>query len=236
MSVDAAPDRLHRLRRVAIIVIIVSLSVTALIGIITLLSASFGELQVRVMLSTLVIGAFSIIALCDLAIVGLRFRWSGLIGLALAVVALILTLVLIWWVSGAAPPEGLWKTTAILGLLAVSFAHANLLLQLGDRQRSVVRVGLWVTLGLIALLAILVIVLIVNQDVGSDGYARLLGTVAILDVLGTIVVPVLGAFLRDGASGTRRLVLDVPAELDARLAAAGPTREAAALAALEKLL
>ncbi len=192
-----------RWRRVAVLAIIVSLSVTALVGIFALLFGTFTEVQGRIMLTTGLIGVVSVLALCDLAGLDRRFRWVCIAGLSLAAVTLVTGLLIIWmnW-EGGVGSEVLWKTFGLAGLAAVSAAHASLLLLLGGRTNPVVRFGLWVTLGLIALLYLLLAALIVtNGDVGSEGYARLIGTVAILDVLGTIVVPVVALFLRDDRNG-----------------------------------
>lgn len=231
-------------RRIAIIVIIVSLSISALIGIVTLLTGSgFGETQGKIMLSTLVIGVFGVLSLCDLAVAGKRYQWSGYLGIIASAVALAVGLYLIWSAGGSEAQDTLWKTLALASIAAVSFAHANLLLLLANRRRTAVKVGLWATIGLIAALAILLALLIITDgDIGTDAYARLIGTVAILDVLGTIVVPVIGAILRDGAqvSGTVPLTILVPHELDARLAdvaaVSGDTKEAVALAVIRQYL
>ncbi len=194
---------LKRWRRIAVIAIIVSLSVTALVGIFAVLFGTFNEVQGRIMLTTGLIGVASILALCDLAALDRAFRWLSIAGLALVGVTLIVGLILIWtdW-DGGLDAEVLWKTFGLAGFAAVSAAHGSLLLLLGGRTNPVVRFGLWVTLGLIATLYLLLAALIVtNGDVGSEGYARFIGTVAILDVLGTIVVPVVALFLRDPRDG-----------------------------------
>jgi epoxide hydrolase len=216
---------LKRWRRVAVIAIIVSLSVTALVGIFALLFGSFNELQGRIMLTTALIGVVSILALCDLAGIDRGFRWMSFAGLGVTTVTLLAGLFLVWvdW-SGGADWEVLWKTFGLAGFAAVSAAHASLLLLLGGRTNPVVRFGLWATLGLIGILYLLLAALIVtNGDVASDGYARLVGTVAILDVLGTIVVPVVALFLRDAGTGSpeRAAAPIVPA------ATAAPTPTAA---------
>ncbi|HYI32484.1 MAG TPA: epoxide hydrolase, partial [Glaciibacter sp.] len=194
-----ATGGLKRWRRIAVIAIIVSLSVTALVGIFALLFGTFNELQGRIMLTTALIGAVSILALCDLARIDRGFRWISVTGLAVTAVTLLAGLVLVWfdW-SGGENLEALWKTFGLAGVAAVSAAHASLLLLLGGRTNPVVRFGLWVTLALIGILYLLLAALILtNGEIASDGYARLVGTVAILDVLGTIVVPVVALFLRD---------------------------------------
>jgi hypothetical protein len=252
-------DRLRAIRRVAIIVIIASLSITALIGIVTLLTGDFGDVQRKIMLTTLAIGLFSIVSLCDLAVAGRRFQRAGYLGILVSLVALVAALILIWTDFGSMQPEALWKTFGLTTIAGVSLAHANLLLLLGERRRSVVRIGLWVTVALIALLAVLLWLLILtNGDIGTDGYGRLVGTVAILDVLGTIVVPVVSKFLRDERMGAslveaavreavpsvlpltepRPLMIQLPRELGERLTAAaiksGRTEQDVAIAAIEK--
>lgn len=227
---------LRSARRAAIIAIIVSLSLTALIGIVTLLSGDFGSTQGKVLLTTLLLAGFSITVLCHLAVVGRALQAVGFVGVAVSGVALIAGLILIW--GEVSFSDDLWKTFGTFGVLSVSFAHANLLLLLGQRRNAVVRVLLYFTVACVGLVALLICLPILTEgDIpGSNGesYWRFLGVVAILDVLGSIVLPVTGRFLRD--ERRIRLELELTEELDARLtaAAAGGSREAAALAALEK--
>lgn len=232
---------LRTARRSAIIAIIVSLSLTALIGIITLLSGDFGETQGKVLLTTLLLAVFSITVLCHLAVVGRALQVVGFIGVGVSAVALVAGLLLIWrdW-GNFNDIEPLLKTFGVAGVLAVSFAHANLLLLLGQRRNPTVRLLLYVTVAVIGLVALLLCLPIATGgDIpGDDGdwYWRLLGVVAILDVLGSIVLPVTGRFLRDDRAV--RLDLELTEQLDAAISAAataaGTTREAAAIAALEK--
>jgi hypothetical protein len=227
---------LRTARRIAIIAIIVSLSLTALIGIITLLSGDFGETQGKVLLTTLILAGFSITVLCHLAVVGRALRVVGFVGFAVSAVALVAGLILIW--SDLSDSEGVWKTFGVFGILSFSFAHANLLLLLGQRRNTVVRALLYTTVAIIGVVALMICLpILTDGDIpGSNGdwYWRLLGVVAILDVLGTIVLPITGRFLRN--EKIIRLELELTEELDVRLtaAAAGGSREAAALAALDR--
>ncbi|MEO9014967.1 MAG: hypothetical protein ABI275_06560 [Terrimesophilobacter sp.] len=232
-----AGGRLRTIRRVAVIFIIVSLSLTALVGIATLLGGDFGEVQGRIMMTTLVIGAFSVLALADLAVAGRRFEWCGYTGILAAAVGLVVGLYLVW--TDAEADAVFWKTLGIAAVLAASLAHANLLLLLGERRRSVVRTSLWITVGVIAVLAGMIIALIVTDgDIGTDTYARILGTVAILDGLGTILVPVVSRFLRDESSPRQRqgLMIALPAELSARLSTLAAERAMPADAFVVKIL
>jgi hypothetical protein len=230
---------LRSARRIAIIAIIVSLSLTALVGIITLLGGEFGEVQGRVLLTTLLMAGFSITVLCHLAVVGRALQAVGFVGAGVSTVALVAGLVLIWLPWDFDTDLGTaWKVFGIFGVLAVSFAHANLLLLLGQRRNPTVRVLLYLTVGFVAVVALMLCLPIGTEGEipGDDGelYWRLFGVVGILDVLGSIVLPITGRFLRD--EKRIRLDLEISEGLDARLRAASTdsTREQAAIAALER--
>ena len=120
-------------RKGAIYGIIISFSGAALVGIIALLGGDFGETQGKILLTTVLFGAFSITALCHLAIADRAMRIVGVSGLLASGAALVTGLVLIWR-SWDAPGFDDWlRAFATAGILAVSFAHANLLL-LVDRE------------------------------------------------------------------------------------------------------
>lgn len=236
------PAALMGFRRVAIVFIIVSLSIAALFGIVTLLTGEFGEVQGKVLLTTLLLAAFSITALCHLAVVGRTLRVVGYAGIVVSGIAFVLGAVLIWrsWDSWDESWDVILRVFGVFAVLAVSFAHANLLLLLAERRNPVVRIGLFVTVGLIALLALLIILPIAtNGDIPGDNgeaYSRLLGVVAILDVLGTIVLPVLGRFLHDGGPLTTvRLAADATAKVDRIAAATGESKDAVVARAIGAL-
>ena len=132
-------------RKGAIYGIIVSFSIAAIVGIIALLSGDFGDTQGKIILTTLLMGASSITALCHLAIADRAMRLVGFVGLAASAIALITGLVLIWRDWNDSAFEDWLKAFATAGVLAVSFAHANLLLLLAGRRRLVIRIGLMIT-------------------------------------------------------------------------------------------
>lgn len=201
---------LKGIRRIVVWVIIVSLVITALIGIVTLLSGGeFGEIQGKTLLSTLAIAAYSITALCHLAIIGRDVRAVGWAGIAASVVGLASALTLVWWnynsYDWASDTQSVYltitKVFAVSTITAVSFAHANLMLLLANTHRRWMRVALSSTLLMIALVAILVIPPIITDgefpgETVADVYWRLFGVIAILDALGTIALPVTALILR----------------------------------------
>ena len=209
-----SPHIITAARRGAIYGIIISFSAAALVGIVALLGGDFGETQGRVVLTTVLVGAFSITALCHLAVADRAMRVVAAVGLLASAAGLVFGLVVIWRDWDAPGFDDWLRAFATAGILAVSVAHANLLLLLAGRRRRVIRVGLTLTLVAIAVVAVMLILPIVTDgDIpGPDGelYFRVAGVVGILDALGTVVVPVLAIFLRDGAdaasAGTETVV------------------------------
>lgn len=240
-------------RRAMVVAVVGSLVLAAGLGIVALLGGAFGELQARILLSTTTVAAFGTTALCHLAVVTRSVRAVGFTGIAASLGAAGCALTLTWrdWSVDGQGDATWWKALGLLTVVAVALAHANLLLLLAGHARPAVRAGLVATLLAIAGVAVLVAVPILTEGEvpGPDGeaYWRWLGVLGILDALGTVALPVLGLVLRrarvtggDTADGvpaaTVRLVLELPAELAARLDGRGGSREAAAVAVLEREL
>jgi hypothetical protein len=179
-------------RRLAATLTIGSFSIAALMGIAALLGGgSFGESEGRVLLTTLVVGCASICMLCYLATAGTRWSPVGGIGAVVLLLPTVTALVLVWgdWDSHG---EGLWKSYGIGVVGAVTLAQICLLLALAG-ARAPLAVVLWGTVALAVVLAILVAGLILGE-VDADDTWRLVGVVAILDVLGTLVTIALAKF------------------------------------------
>lgn len=270
-----------------IVAVVASLLVASLCGIVALLGGGFGDLQARIVATTLVVAAFGTSALCHLAVVTRAVRAPGFAGLAASVVAAGSALWLVWGGDGILESDGdgsVLKTLLVATIVAISLAHANLLLLLAGRRRTVIRAGLGSTLAAIAVVAtMLALPVITDGAVGdSEWYWRWFGVAGIVDALGTIALPVLALVLRGrghepapaAAAGTAsagaradgavtgsggaggaggedatvptaatsvapvRIVLDLPADLVARLDAAadGQPRDAAALRVLRNAL
>lgn len=200
--------KLKGLRRIIVWVIVVSLVLTAGVGIATLLSGDMGETQGKVMLSTLAIAGFSITALCHLAIINREVRVVGWAGITSSALGLIAAQMLIWrsWDYMVQAQQGdLWgfveKSFAVLLISALSFAHANLMLLLSTSTRRWMRLALGANLILITLVAVMVIPPVISEgefpgSLIADTYWRMFGVVAILDALGTIALPVTTLIMR----------------------------------------
>ncbi|ALE84005.1 hypothetical protein XF36_13335 [Pseudonocardia sp. HH130629-09] len=268
-----------------IVAVVASLLVASLCGIGALLGGGFGDLQARIVATTLIVAAFGTSALCHLAVVPRAVRLLGFAGLAASVVAAGAALWLVW--SGDELFEGdndgsVLKTLLVATIVAISLAHANLLLLLAERRRTVIRTGLGLALAAIAVVATMLALPVITDGAvgGREWYWRWFGVAGIVDALGTIALPVLALVLRgrrehwpasagttstgsatgtassgtaaeDDGTGTPdaapevaadaapvRVVLDLPADLVARLDAAadGQPRDAAALRVLRNAL
>ena len=195
------------IRRIAVWTVVVSLVITALIGIYTIVSGEFGETQGKVMITTLAVAAFSVLALCHLAIVERDVRAVGWIGIGTSALALLAAVILIWWNFGdyVYQPGGIYsnitKTFAISGLAAVSLAHANLMLLLQTAPLRWIRSSLSVALILIAIVVSLVVPVILTDGMFppepfQNVYWRFFGVILILDALCTIALPVATLIVR----------------------------------------
>ncbi len=213
---------LRGLRRATVIAIIVSVALAAVIGIITVLIGTLLETQGQILGTTSLVAGLSITALCHLAIAGRKVRFMGFVGLAASIVACATGVALIWgfWGSNATIADIVLKAFALAGILAVFLAQANLLLLLASRRRRAILVCLYITLAAIAVVYALVAALVITDfDIAArfvdELYVRTLAVIAILDALGTVVVPVLGAFVRDKkkvADGFVTVTLNLPKE------------------------
>jgi len=246
MAAQQSHSALKGVRRTAVIVIIVAVAVSAILGIVILLTGGWGDVQGRVLATTFAIAVFAVTALCHLVQVDRPLRAVGFAGIAASVLGLIPILIIIWgdvWAFDNDAYAWLMKAFALFAVLAGSLAQANLLLLLARRRQPAVRVVLVLALVMIAALAFMILLPILSDGripgwEDGDWYWRLFGVVAILDALCTIVLPVLGLVLKDARAGFVALTLQAPVELVARLderaAAEGSTRAAVAEAALAR--
>jgi hypothetical protein len=205
--VSDAERTIKGVRRIAIWTVIISLVVTALIGIYTIVSGEFGETQSKVMLTTLAVAGFSILALCHLAVFGRDVKVFGWVGIGTSGVALGLAATLIWWnwTDYMSEPRDLYlnltKSFAVSALVAVSLAHANLMLLLQNSPLRWIRTALSVALVFITIVPALVIPVLLTDGTFppmsfQDVYWRFFGVILILDALATIALPVTTLIVR----------------------------------------
>lgn len=227
--------------RAAIVrVTIGSFSLAALMGVIALLGGGdFGETQGRVLLTTLLVGVVSIAVLCYLATGDTPWQPVGVAGGLVVLVPLVTALIMIWGSFDNFPGDGVVKTFGVGAIVAGTLAQASLLLALAARGQRLTRGILLVTLVLAAALAALTSALVLGLDPQGDWFFRMLGVVAILDVLGTVVAAALSRF-GTGAdphpSGEIALPTTLAVRLDALAARTGQPRADLVALAVEQYL
>lgn len=172
--------------------LIVSVIAAAVAGIITLLLGSLDEIGYKILITTATIGVYSIISLCCLTVSESRYTIWGAIGVVAASIALLLALFVIWLGdSNLEILPTIFQCLLVFVIIGVSIAHQSLLLRIIDRTASLARSLTWVTIAIISTVALMLVfpILLSNFNLG-DSYWRILGVLAILDVLGTIVTPI----------------------------------------------
>jgi hypothetical protein len=184
-------------RKFLLRLVIVSLSATAVLGIIAVLWTGLGETGVKILGSAIAADVASFLALCctGRAETALQ-RVIQVTGILSASLGLATSLYLIWWeeATDVGPAEAIGRATAVLFILAAASAHACLVLPLrshGRLARAVVTGTVICTAAAAELIANYA--LFPNFDPGN-GYTKALTVILILDVLGTILVLLLHRF------------------------------------------
>lgn len=177
------------LKKIFLITLIISMTISALIGIVIFLLGNFGNTEEKLILTTLAIGGYSMAGLgCSFLYEKRSYNPLSLIGMIASAIGLLLTILVIW---EAVDFDDTWKAVIILAVLSFGIAHMCLLLLIKP-VKSLVSFALSATLIFIGIVSFMLIILILNDFSGLDSfYFRLLGAFAILDALGTITTPIL---------------------------------------------
>lgn len=172
-------------KRIALWFLIASVTLSAIVGIIALLSGTFGRVQAQIILTTLTISAASICALaCGALWESKRAKTLPITGIALAIISAALFISGIWFESNS---EEFWKFSGSVGLLATATAHASLLFLATLAARFA-----WARIAAVAsvyLLAIQLIYLIYGTP-KNDAFFRIVGITGIVAASLTILIPV----------------------------------------------
>jgi hypothetical protein len=170
------------------------LAATGLLAICALLFGSFGELDARILLTTVLVGLYSVLCLGNLLSVGTGHAWVGRLGIAASTAALVLALTRIWGIYADDHHLGReFQAFAVCAVLGFALMHAALLLHITGPTRALTTA----TLLAVATVAGILCGLIGTIPHGVPGGVwRLLGVAAILDVVGTIFVAALARSTR----------------------------------------
>ncbi len=180
-------DMTSRVRKGSLYSFIAFLSISALLAITCVLSGSFGDLEIKILVTTSVIAVASICSLCCSAYSNRKENaLPGLGGISVAAVSAVMLIVGVW---AEMDSEVYWKTTAICSVFAIAFAHSLALLAVGLRPTHY-----WLQLAtginIFALASLISLMIVVELD--SEGVFKFVAVLAILVALETLVIPILG--------------------------------------------
>ena len=168
--------------------LIVALSISAVIGIYIFLFGEFGDIETKLLITTLAIGGYSLTGLCCSTIYNRKELFIlSIVGMLISVIGLILAIISIWEIVD---PLDIVHETMISIILAVSFGHISLLF-LVKPKKDYIKHTLYSTILFIIIVAVMLIITIMIEFKIEEFFWRLLGVFAILDVLGTITTPLL---------------------------------------------
>jgi hypothetical protein len=176
------------IRRAFLYVLIASVAVSALIGIGVFLFRDFGYYEVRVLMTALTVTATSILGLaCGAYLESGRARVLPLAGIALSIIAGIMTLLMVWNVSDDS--ENFIRSTATVTLLALSCSLLSLLsLARLDRRFAWSRIAAYVCVSLLS--AVLIYLIWFEPVDPNDRIIRVIGILSILVAAITVMTPV----------------------------------------------
>jgi len=207
-------------RRIFLISLIASVVTSALIGIGVLLLGNFGLIEVRILMTTMVVTVVSVLGLACGAYIEIREgKYLPLAGIAFSVVAGLMSFLVIWDVLD--DDEIFIKSFLTVTLLATACSHLSLLaLARLDRRFSWTRISAAICVGLLC--GILLFILWFEPTGESDVVYRVLGVLGILLASITVITPVLHKLSSDRSDVEK---IDVEIEgLKKRIAELGEQR------------
>jgi len=203
------------LKRLFLYLLIASVSVSALIGIVVILFGNFGDLETKVLLTTMTVTVTSILGLaCGAYLETGRGRLLPFGGIACAVVSAVMWMFIIWaWQDQS---DVFIKVLMSLTLLGASCSHLSLLsLARLEKKFMWARYATHATVW--SLTALLLFLIWSTRWHDEEMVGRVIGVLAILIAALTVVTPVFHKLSRDeGKTEVETIDVEI-AQLKARL-------------------
>lgn len=183
------------LRRLALRLVIITFALAALMGIAALLLGELGDLQFKVLLTTLAIGLESVVVLCYLAPHHRRFIELGIVGFIVSTFPVAIALMLIWLPDLG--NEIIYRFFASSLITAATIAQVCLLASLIGTPRGVVRWVFRLTLFAATAVAVMLIATVLKEGDIGEWFFRLIGVAAICDAFGSVALIAIRLFTGD---------------------------------------
>lgn len=196
----------REIRRRLLKVFLGFLGLTALIGIVSVLS-DLGDLQFKSLGTCLTLSIASICSMSCAAFIEKKRRVAlGLSGIILSVSFAILLIAGLWMWRTLVDMEVYWKTAYSLGVAAMGFAYAFLLVlpELDEKQKWIQPVSS-VLIGVLTLQ----IVVAIWSEIQNKVYYQLLTVVAIMVGLETVAIPILTKLRKSNGQKESRTRLEL---------------------------
>ena len=179
----------RRIKRILLRLALVALAVGAVIAIAAIVTGRLDRAEAQILLTDVVVLVYSLFAL-SVATVATRNPLLAAAGWVCCACGTLLALVAIWVWSNDAPD--LYRVMGISFVGAFTLAHDSLLV---SRRRESdgppVRAISAATVAIVSALGILVALAITGiPDRSTPWYLRLLGVIGVLDLLGTVALPI----------------------------------------------
>ena len=175
-------------KRAFLLALIAALILSASVGIYIFLLGDFGEMENKILTTTVSLAVLSLLGLCSALVHGSKNLSSfSFLGMGFSMLGFIASLDIIWQIK---PSPRVAEIFMILAILAFSFAHISLLLLLKIKY-PIVKYALYSTLIFIVIVALMLSYVVITHYDTEGLFFRLLGVFAILDVLGSIVTPLI---------------------------------------------
>ncbi len=197
-SLDRNAMKWKAATRVALIALLAALALNALMGITIVLKGDFGDIEGKLLGTTFGLALFTVLAIPSTVQLG-RGRFYVLSGFGISVSAIAFGLaVAAIWSDGAFEDVFLTKLMVSFGVMAFASNHAALLL-LASATPKVIKVTLIATITMLVVIDAALITSAWVEDLPKE-LARPLTVFAILDVLGSMAVPMLSKLSKLSAS------------------------------------
>jgi hypothetical protein len=176
------------LKRAFLFVLIASIVASALIGIGVILFGNFGDLETKILMTTLTVSYASILGLaCGAYLETKRGKILPIVGIVMAIVSAILWIILIWY--GTIQEDLFVKSLLSTTLLAVSSSHLSLIsIARLDKKFLWSRYAAYVSIGFLT--AILLGLIWSQPESVSELISRSIGVLSIIVAAMTIITPV----------------------------------------------
>ena len=180
--------------RVALIILISLLIISAIIGIAVILLGTFDETEIRILITCGVLCAYTALMTPSLFHIG-RGRYPCLTKTAMTTTSITLVMVLfLVWGEGPIKGDFYFRILATLGVVAVSTNH-SLVLLITRSTKLIVKVFQQTTVSIIVLVTIFFLVAIWNDGL-PEPLLRVFFVLVVLDALGSIATPILFKSIR----------------------------------------